>query len=89
MIELSAKISAVFLILALLASLFRILKGPGLPDKVIALDLVGMLSMGFIVVYIFLSDQLVFVDIILIFSLLLFFGTVVIAWYLTKKQKHD
>lgn len=88
MIHYAAITSMAILLTALLLSLIRMIKGPSLPDKVVSLDLAGTISIGITIVYIFLRGEVIYIDIVLIISLLLFFGTVMIARYL-KKSVHD
>lgn len=88
MIEYVAVASMAILILALSLTLVRMIKGPSLPDKVVSLDLAGTISIGIIGAYIFLRGEIIYIDIIFIVSLLLFFGTVMVAKYL-KKRVHD
>lgn len=88
MIEYVAIASMTILILALSLTLVRMIKGPSLPDKVVSLDLAGTISIGIVGAYIFLRGEIIYIDIIFIVSLLLFFGTVMVAKYL-KKRVHD
>jgi multisubunit Na+/H+ antiporter MnhF subunit len=88
MIEYVAIASMAILILALSLTLVRMIKGPSLPDKVVSLDLAGTISIGIVGAYIFLRGEIIYIDIIFIVSLLLFFGTVMVAKYL-KKRVHD
>lgn len=88
MIEYAAVAAMAMLIVALILSLLRMIKGPSLPDKVVSLDLAGTITIGIVVVYIFLRGEVVYIDVVFIISLLLFFGTVMIAKYL-KKSVHD
>lgn len=89
MIEIAAIVSVSILLLAVVLALIRMTKGPSLPDKVVALDLIWIIGMGIIVVFIFLKERTMLADIVLIISLLLFFGTVTVAKYLKKREKND
>ena len=63
----------------------RLLKGPHLPDRVISLDLISVLAMGFIVTYAGRFNQPNFVDVAIIIALITFLGTVAFAYYLERR----
>ena len=50
MLEIVTHIALVTLSVALLIAVFRLVKGPTLPDRIVAMDLVGILVVGLIVV---------------------------------------
>jgi multicomponent Na+:H+ antiporter subunit F len=72
------------LVAALFISFYRLVRGPSLPDRVVALDLIGTLSVGFIAVHSIISDQPVFLDVAIVLALIAFLGTVAFARYLEK-----
>jgi len=86
MIETGAKIAIVLILISFLLALYRLLKGPSLPDRVVALDFMASLTMGFIISYSILKGEVLYIDIVLIISLVLFLGTVTVAKYLRKKE---
>ncbi len=78
------------LILALLsagfiAAFIRLVRGPYLPDRVVALDLISILVMGFIVVYAVRFNQAAYLDVAIILALITFLGTVAFAYYLERR----
>lgn len=78
------------LILALLSAglvfaFVRLARGPYLPDRVIALDLISILAMGFIVAYAVRFDQPNFLDVAIILAIISFLGTVAFAYYLERR----
>lgn len=75
----------VMLGLALLLALFRLFKGPTMPDRIVALDLIAALSMGFAIVYAISTSQVRYLDITAIVALVVFIGTVAFATYLKQK----
>ena len=56
-----------------------------LPDRVIALDLISVIAMGFIVVYAVRFNQPNFLDVAIILAIISFLGTVAFAYYLEKR----
>lgn len=65
---------------------WRFVKGPRLPDRVVALDIMITIGIGIIAVYSILSDQATFLDIAMILALIAFLGTVAFAYYMEKKK---
>ncbi|MBV2245718.1 MAG: hypothetical protein KUL83_01015 [Lentimicrobium sp.] len=73
------------LALAILLALFRLMKGPTLPDRIVALDLIAALCMCFAIAYAISSSEVRYLDIAAIVALVAFIGTVAYATYLKKK----
>lgn len=71
--------------IVILLSFVRLVRGPSLPDRVVALDLMAALTIGFIAAYAIATDQPVFLDIASILALISFLGTVAFAYYLEKR----
>jgi multicomponent Na+:H+ antiporter subunit F len=65
----------------------RLVRGPSLPDRVIALDLIAMLVMGMITVYVVVTDKPVLLDLVTVLALLSFLGAVAFARYLEKRGR--
>lgn len=72
--------------LSLLLPLYRLLRGPSLPDRVIALDQIGMIVVGIIICDSIFSNDSMLLDVVLIISFMLVFGSIIIAHYLHKRQ---
>ena len=71
--------------LAVLASLWRLLIGPTLPDRVIALDLIGFLVIGLVCLLAIATDQSALLGVALVAALILFLGTAAFAIYLERR----
>lgn len=69
----------------LVFAFIRLARGPYLPDRVIALDLISILAMGFIVAYAVRFDQPNFLDVAIILAIISFLGTVAFAYYLERR----
>jgi multicomponent Na+:H+ antiporter subunit F len=70
---------------AMLLALYRLAKGPSLPDRIVALDLIASLTIGFTIVFAIYTQQVRYLDIAAIVALVIFIGTVAYATYLKKK----
>ena len=73
---------------ALLLAFVRLARGPSLPDRVLALDLIGMIIGAFVAAYIVLRRQPVLLDAMVVLAIIAFFGTVGFARFLERTQ-HD
>jgi multicomponent Na+:H+ antiporter subunit F len=69
---------------SILAALVRVLRGPSLADRVVALDLVAYLAMGFLMTYAILVGESTYIDAALVLGLLAFLGTVAVARYIER-----
>jgi multicomponent Na+:H+ antiporter subunit F len=69
---------------AALLAVVRVVRGPTLPDRVVALDLLGILIVGFIVVYTATTGEKAFLDAALVVALVSFIGTVAYARYVER-----
>jgi multisubunit Na+/H+ antiporter MnhF subunit len=78
-------ITAAILVLTLcvIMAAYRVIAGPSQPDRVIALDAIGVNIVGLILVLGIKSDNRVYVDAALVIALLAFMGTVALAKYLS------
>jgi multicomponent Na+:H+ antiporter subunit F len=68
--------------LAMVLAFVRLVRGPTLPDRVVALDLIGTMGMGMIAVYAIARHLPVLVDVAIVLALLSFLGTIAFARYL-------
>ena len=67
----------------------RLVKGPSIVDRVIALDLLITIGIAIITTYSILSGDSTFLDIAMILALIAFLGTVAFAYYLEKKERKE
>ena len=75
------------LVSALLLAFIRLVRGPSLPDRVVALDLIGMIIAAFIAAYTVYLGQPVLLDAIVVLAIIAFFGTVAFARFLERRQR--
>ena len=72
--------------LSMLLALLRVILGPTLPDRVVALDLMASLAMGFITLYAVMSNQTIYLDVAIVLALIAFLGTVAFAYFIEKRE---
>lgn len=76
------------LLVSFILSFIRLLKGPTLADRVIALDLIAYLTISFIAIYTLDTGQEAFLDIGVSLALIAFFGTIAFSKYIFHTQKN-
>ena len=74
---------------ALFLAFTRLVRGPTLPDRVVALDLISVIAVGLIAVYAIDLDQQVFFDAAIVVALVAFLGTVAFARYLERRARDE
>jgi len=66
--------------------LWRLFKGPSLPDRVVALDQIAVIIVGIIICDIIYSNNEIQLNVALIVSFLLAMGSMIIARFLYKQK---
>ncbi|HMO85469.1 MAG TPA: cation:proton antiporter [Lacipirellulaceae bacterium] len=69
----------------LFLAFFRLVRGPSLPDRVVALDLVGALGVGAIAAYDVATEEPILLDAATVVALVAFLGTIAFARYVERK----
>jgi multicomponent Na+:H+ antiporter subunit F len=83
--SIASAIALAMLAVALLLAFVRLVRGPSLPDRVIALDLISILAAGITATYAIAARQAVFLDVAIVLALISFLGTVAFARYIEKQ----
>lgn len=78
-------IALVMLGLALLISVIRIIIGPTLADRVLALDLMTVIAMGFVATIAIRTGLMLYLDIAIALALLGFLATIALARYIMSR----
>ncbi len=78
-------IALILLGLALLISVVRIIIGPTLADRVLALDLMTVVAMGFVGAIAIRTGQMLYLDIAIALALLGFLATIALARYIMTR----
>ena len=79
LLALSIDVGFVMLAVALVLALARLVRGPTLPDRVISLDLIGVLAIAIIALFVIDTRQTVYLDAAIALALIAFLGTVAFA----------
>lgn len=73
--------------LALLLAVIRMVFGPSLPDRVVALETVAVVSVGMIVVYAVAIDEPVLVDVASVWAIISFVSVIAFAHYIERWRR--
>ena len=75
--------------ISLIFPLYRLFRGPSLPDRVVALDQIGVIIVGMMVCDVVHTREKLLLDVVLIVAFILAFGSMIIARYLYKQNKEQ
>jgi multicomponent Na+:H+ antiporter subunit F len=84
MLEMVTQFALMTLCVALLLAVVRLVRGPTLPDRIVAMDLIGVLAIGLIVVLAASTDVRATLDAAIVIALIGFVGTVAYATYVQR-----
>ena len=85
-LQASTTIAYTGLLLSVVMAFIRLILGPTLADRVIALDLIAFITVGFIAVYTLDSGQQSLLDVASTLGLVAFLGTIAFARLIFKRK---
>jgi multicomponent Na+:H+ antiporter subunit F len=80
----SSVVALTMLAAAACLTFIRLLKGPTLPDRVVAIDLIGVLMVCILVVTAAATGQQAFIDVGMVVALISFVGTVAYSRHIER-----
>lgn len=86
LLETAIDISFILVMLGVAFAFVRLIKGPSLPDRVVALDMMTVLIVSFCGLYAILSGDVAFVDVAIVLALVGFLATVALARFVERRQ---
>lgn len=86
LIELVMYIIMPLLSLALLLAFYRVLKGPTIADRVVAVDFITTIGIAVIVCFAVVAEQTLFIDVAMVVALTGFLGTIAFAYYIEQQK---
>lgn len=69
--------------------LYRIARGPSAPDRMVAIDILGTVVVGFIAILMATSGKAYLLDVALVWAMVSFIGTLALAKHLVGKGLND
>ncbi|MCA1803982.1 MAG: K+/H+ antiporter subunit F [Xanthomonadaceae bacterium] len=84
MLAMAIPIAFTLMSLALLLNLWRVVRGPDLPDRILALDTLYINSIALLVLFGIHLDTMIYFEVALLIAMMGFVGTVAVAKYLLR-----
>ncbi|MCX5517342.1 MULTISPECIES: monovalent cation/H+ antiporter complex subunit F [Kaistia] len=84
MAEFIIQIAAILIFLAILCGVIRLVIGRTLVDRIVAIDMLTVISISLIALYAHVSGRFVYIDVALVYGLLSFLAVLAIARFLEK-----
>ena len=79
-------ICLILYILSIAGLLYRVFRGPSIPDRLIALDAIGVMLISAIALLSVLFDTGFFIEVILLIAIMSFIGTVSFSKFIEKGE---
>ncbi|MDJ0943718.1 MAG: cation:proton antiporter [Kiloniellales bacterium] len=79
-------IAFALLLAAMAMAVLRLARGPSLPDRVVALDLLTVLAVAFSALYAIAAEQPAFLDVAIALALVAFLATVAFARFAERRR---
>ena len=86
MFETFMYIAILLIVVAMIGFTYRAIKGPTIPDRVIALDAIGISLAGLTALISIVLNTSAFLEVILVIGILAFIGTVAFSKFLEKGE---
>ncbi|MBN8193547.1 MULTISPECIES: Na(+)/H(+) antiporter subunit F1 [Bacillaceae] len=86
MLHIIFQITLLCVSLSMLGLVYRVVKGPTTPDRVVALDAIGINLIAIIALVSMMLDTYAFLEVILLLGILAFLGTVAFSKFLEKGE---
>ncbi|MCA1055576.1 Na(+)/H(+) antiporter subunit F1 [Rossellomorea aquimaris] len=86
MLHMIIQITLLCVSISMLGLVYRVIKGPTVPDRVVALDAIGINLIAIIALVSMILDTYAFLPVILLLGILAFLGTVAFSKFLEKGE---
>ena len=77
------------LAIAAIVCIVRFVKGPTLPDRIIAIDAMSSMVIGIMVLLSLYFGNQLFMDVAIVYAILAFIGNLAVSKYLMGKNLHE
>lgn len=88
-LHLAGNLALGFLVLALLLTTLRLFRGPTLADRILALDMITVLAMGFVATIAVVTGFALYIDIAIAIGLLGFLSTLAFCRFLLARAETE
>lgn len=80
-------VTAVLITIFILMPLFRLITGPTIPDRVIALDTINTYIVAAMILFGAAFEEIIYIDVAIVYALLSYVATLYIAKYIERRAK--
>lgn len=87
MLTTAIDVSFILVMLGIVGAFVRLVKGPSLPDRIVALDMMTVLIVSFCGLYAVQSGVTAFVDVAIVVAIIGFLATVALARFVDRSQR--
>ena len=77
-------LAVILIMIAIGLGIYRLVKGPTVVDRVIALDLLTLISIALIAMIAHITSRFIYIDVALVYGLLSFLSVLAVARYLER-----
>lgn len=84
MIDILLKIAVLFITLSILCVIYRLIKGPTISDRILALDMLGINIISGVAVFSVIIESSAFTEVILLIGILAFVSTIAFARFIER-----
>ena len=89
LLDWSVDIAFVLIMASMVLAFIRLARGPSLPDRVVALDLVTVLAVAFSALFAISSGEAAFLDVAIALALVAFLATVALARFAERHNERS
>lgn len=89
LLSVATGLSLTLVTFSIVLTFVRILRGPSLPDRVMALDMIGLMAVSVIVLTAVASDEPVLLDAAIALALVSFLGTLAFSRFIERRKKDE
>lgn len=84
MAEAILNLALIIIMISIALGIFRLVKGPTVVDRVIALDLLTLIAIALITIIAHITSRFIYIDVALVYGLLSFLSVLAVARYLER-----
>jgi multicomponent Na+:H+ antiporter subunit F len=81
-LQISLTIALIIMSLSVAVCFVRVIKGPTMSDRILALDTIGITMIGIIGIIMIIQNTLAYAEVILVIAILAFIGTIALAKFI-------
>jgi len=75
------------IVLSTILTFYRVIKGPSVPDRIVAMYSIGVMSLLVLVLLSYYFNREIFIDVALVYGVLLFIDVLIMAKYFRNLEK--